>query len=102
MQFVDYDPSAARAAAEACRDAAEDLRETAGVIDGLGGHLAAWAGATRIEFDEAAADIARDLRSEADDLESTAEAIDAATERAWSAESTRRTEYEANLPEGVR
>jgi uncharacterized protein YukE len=113
VRFVDYDPGAANAAARACRDAADDLRDAADLLDGpLGAHLGAWSGASRIEFDGAAADIAADLRAEATALEATADDIDAATSSARSAETSRRRAHEAEqerlrrereaLPRGVR
>lgn len=94
MEFVDHDPAAARRAATACRDAAEDLRVAARLLDdGVGPHLAAWAGDSRVTFDDAAADLAADLRAEAIRLEDSADEIDASTRRAYQADALRRRRH---------
>jgi uncharacterized protein YukE len=95
VRFVDHDPAAAAAASAVCRAAAEDLRATAQLLTGaIGDHLAAWEGASRIAFDGATTDIATDLLAEAADLDASADAIDAATQRARAAESSRREAHE--------
>ena len=91
MRFVDHDPVAAGAAASACRDAAETLRARARELSGgMGDHLAAWSGEARLGFDATLDDLTAGLRSEADALDATADAIDDATRRARSTESDRR------------
>jgi len=79
LELVDFDIAAARAAALTCTDAALLLRQQAGQLEGAArGDLAAWAGQARLAFDEAASDLAADLRAEAYRLEHTADRIERA------------------------
>lgn len=98
MRYVDHDPLAARRAAVACREAADELRVVGRLLDdGAGDLLAAWAGRSRLTFDDAAADLAGDVRAEAVRLEALADDIDAATARAHDAEDRRHAQHLAEL-----
>jgi hypothetical protein len=98
LTYVDHDPAAAAHAAAMCRAGAEDLRLAADLLDnGVGAHLAAWAGRARMDFDVVAADLAGDLRVEAARLEATADDIDDATRRARHVNASRREAHLAEL-----
>ena len=100
MEFVDFDESAARRAIEACMTAASDLDAAAERLVGASdGRLGAWSGASRIGFDANADDIARILRTEAGNLEETADAIRRAFADALAEDDERRQERQEQLEE---
>lgn len=100
MQFVDFDETAARAAAAACSEAAAVLDSAAArLTEAASGALGEWSGASKIAFADNAADIAANLRTEASSLDATAEAIRRAIGQAQAEDDRRRQEHLERLRE---
>ncbi len=100
MEFVDFDEAIARQAIEACMTAASDLDAAAQrLVQVSAGQLGAWSGASRLGFDANADDLAQILRTEAGNLEETADAIRQALADALAADEERRRERQEQLEE---